>query len=132
MILEEQHRQSQEVSQPDSRRALRVPIMVLKADCSEGQKIFFGYAKNLSKTGMMIGTVNPREPGSQFWVEFSLPEPVNQVARCHCEVVWNRRYSRQHQYDPGMGLRFLDLPADIAEAIDDWIRELERQRLLRS
>ena len=79
-----------------------------------------------------IATINPREPGSQFWVEFLLPEPVNQLARCHCEVVWQRRYSKEHRYDPGMGLRFLDLPSEMAEAIDDWVRELERERFLRS
>jgi uncharacterized protein (TIGR02266 family) len=132
MILEEHQHKSDEVPQADSRQDLRVPITVLQADCTDGHKTFFGYAKNLSKGGMMIGTVNPREPGSRFWVEFPLPEPVNRVARCHCEVVWQRCYSREHRYDPGMGLRFLDLPDDMAEAIDAWVQEQERQRLLLS
>ena len=132
MILEEQRPDSEEIPEPGSRQELRTPIMVLLAGCTDGHKTFFGYAKNLSKSGMMIGTINPREPGSQFWVEFPLPEPVNRVAKCHCEVVWQRRYSRQHRYDPGMGLRFLDLPNDMAEAIDKWIHELERQELLLS
>ena len=132
MILEEPKTKSEEVPKADSRQALRIPIMVLQEACTDGHKTFFGYAKDLSKSGMMIGTINPREPGSQFWVEFQLPEPVNRVAKCHCEVVWQRRYSRDHRYDPGMGLRFLDLPADMAEAIDDWIHELEKQELLLS
>ena len=132
MILEEQTRKTEELPPSDSRHALPAPILVLQAEVTDGHKSFFGYAKDLSKSGMMIGTINPREPGSQFWVEFSLPEPINRVAKCHCEVVWQRRYSREHQYDPGMGLRFLDLPADMAEAIDEWIHELERQELLLS
>ncbi len=34
--------------------------------------------------------------------------------------------------DPGMGLRFLDLPEDDAVAIDRWIEETaRRERLLR-
>jgi len=132
MILEKQQRRGDEAPQADSRQALRVPITVVQADCVDGHKTFFGYAKNLSRSGMMIGTINPREPGSQFWVEFPLPDPVNRVATCHCEVVWQRRYSRDHRYDPGMGLRFLDLPEDMAEAIDEWVRELERQELLLS
>jgi hypothetical protein len=132
MILEEQTRTVKEARQSDSRQALRAPIMVLQTDAPDGHKRFFGYAKNLSKSGMMIGTINPREPGSRFWVEFPLPDPVNRVATCHCEVVWQRRYSREHRYDPGMGLRFLDLPEDMAEAIDEWVRELERQELLLS
>ena len=132
MILEEPKPKTEERRQADSRQALRTPIMVLQAACTDGHKTFFGYAKDLSKSGMMIGTINPREPGSQFWVEFRLPEPVNRVARCHCEVIWQRRYSHKHQYDPGMGLRFLDLPADLAEDIDAWIRELEKQELLLS
>jgi len=132
MILEEQQTQREDVAQADLRQALRAPITVLQADCTDGHKTFFGYAKNLSRGGMMIGTISPREPGSRFWVEFPLPDPVNRVARCHCEVVWQRRYSREHRYDPGMGLRFLDLPVDLADAIDEWVRELERQRLLLS
>ncbi len=132
MILEEQQTGSYDDAQPDSRQALRAPITVLRADCTDGHKTFFGYAKDLSKSGMMIATINPREPGSRFWVEFSLPEPVNRIAQCHCEVVWQRRYSREHRYDPGMGLRFLDLPEDMAEAIDGWIHELQRETLLRS
>ena len=132
MILEEQQAQREDITQTDLRQALRAPITVLQADCTDGHKTFFGYAKNLSRSGMMIGTINPREPGSRFWVEFPLPDPVNRVAKCHCEVVWQRRYSREHRYDPGMGLRFLDLPDDVADAIDEWVRELERQRLLLS
>lgn len=132
MILEEKKPMNEELPQSDSRQALRAPIMVLQAGVTDGHKYFFGYAKDLSKSGMTIGTINPREPGSQFWVEFSLPEPVNRVAKCHCEVIWQRRYSREHQYDPGMGLRFLDLPEDMAEVIDEWIHELEKQELLLS
>ncbi len=132
MILEEPTRKSEELPPADSRQALRAPIMVLQAEVTDEHKSFFGYAKDLSKSGMMIGTINPREPGSQFWVEFSLPEPINRIAKCHCEVVWQRPYSRESQYDPGMGLRFLDLPADMAEAIDEWIHQLEKQELLLS
>ena len=132
MILEERRQSSDDTPSADSRQALRTPITVLRADFDDGHKAFFGYAKNLSRGGMMIATVNPRDPGSQFSVEFRLPEPVNRLAQCHCEVVWQRCYSREHRYDPGMGLRFLDLPDDVAEAIDGWVRDLQRAEFLRS
>lgn len=105
----------------DLRRDLPRPITVLKADPHDRSKTFFGYAKNISRGGMMIGATNPREPGSRFRLEIPLPEPLDIVVTCICEVVWNRRWAKNDCHEPGMGLRFLDLAPEIAETIDDWI-----------
>jgi uncharacterized protein (TIGR02266 family) len=104
------------------RRSLRAPLIVLRVKLDDGQKSFFGYAKNISRSGFFISSVNPREPGERFHVELALPAPLGHNVRCACEVVWKRLFSKGSPYEPGMGLRFLDLPEEQAEAIDRWVR----------
>jgi hypothetical protein len=129
MRLGKQHSEAPPTIQPDIRTALHKPITVLKTDGNGGSKTFFGYAKNISRGGMMIGATNPREPGSRFLLEIPLPDPINLVVTCKCEVVWKRQWVKNSEHEPGMGLRFIDLPEDIAAAIDDWVerRTLQRQ-----
>ena len=114
---------------PDERVPLPAPITVLKSDGNGGPKTFFGYAKNISRSGMMIGATSPKEPGTRYILEIPLPDPLNLVATCTCEVVWKREWEKRKCHEPGMGLRFIDLPEDIAAAIDNWLRTeaLEQQ-----
>lgn len=126
-LLRNTSRDSGNSAHVDRRRDLPRPIMVLKANAHQNSKTFFGYAKNISRSGMMIGATNPREPGSRFRLEIPLPEPLDVVVTCICEVVWNRRWAKNGCHEPGMGLRFLDLSPEIADTIDDWI---ERENLI--
>lgn len=109
----------------DPRKNLRSPLIALRVRMDDGQKSFFGYTKNISRSGIFIGTVNPREPGSQFRVEIPLPAPLNRTVECTCEVVWKRHFTKGAPYEPGMGLRFTDLPEEIAIAIATWIDSQE-------
>ncbi len=103
------------------RKRLRSPLLVTKARMDSGGKVFFGYAKNLSRGGIFIATSNPREPGSSFLLEIDLPSPLDLTIRCSCQVIWKREYSKKSPYEPGMGLKFLDLSEEIAQQIDRWI-----------
>jgi uncharacterized protein (TIGR02266 family) len=107
--------------QEHRRKVLQVPIIILKLKKAGLQKAFFGYAKNISRGGMFIASANPQEPGSQFRVEFELPAPLARKIQCTCLVIWNRTFSESARYEPGMGLRFMDLPEDHAQLIDDWV-----------
>ncbi len=107
----------------DQRKNLRSPLLILKVKLDDGDRTFFGYAKNISKSGLFIATVNPHEPGSRFQIEVPLPEPMRTSVQCGAEVVWKRHYTRGGPYEPGMGLRFLDLPQGVAESIDGWIKD---------
>lgn len=106
---------------PHHRKALRAPLIVLRVKLDDGRKSFFGYAKNISRSGLFIATVNPRDPGERFQVELTLPAPLGHNVQCACEVVWKRLYTKGSPYEPGMGLRFLELPEEMAAAIDSWI-----------
>lgn len=105
----------------DKRRNLRSPLIALSVKLDDGRKSFFGYVTNISRSGMFVPSTNPRDPGSQIQVELQLPEPISRPVRCACEVVWQRQFRRKMDYEPGMGLRFLDLDEEVAEEIDKWV-----------
>jgi uncharacterized protein (TIGR02266 family) len=106
----------------NQRRNLRVPLIVEKLPCGDGRKTFFGYARNISRSGLFIATVNPRAPGDQFDLQVSLPTTAGFTLRCRCEVVWRRLFEQGRKHDPGMGLRFLDLPEECAAALELWLQ----------
>jgi uncharacterized protein (TIGR02266 family) len=99
---------------------LRSPIIVLKVSQESAREHLFGYAKNISRGGLFISSINPRTPGERFTISFRVPgTPIN--ALCQCEVVWMRRFKKKMKLEPGYGIRFLDLPEDVAQAIDHWV-----------
>ncbi|MHB8708213.1 MAG: PilZ domain-containing protein [Desulfuromonadales bacterium] len=116
------------VEQKDLRSSLRVPLIVEKLPCGDGYKTFFGYARNISCGGVFIATVSPREPGDQFDLQVTFPPPEAFVLQCRCEVVWKRRFERGGKFEPGMGLRFLDLPRESGAAIERWINRLTAEK----
>jgi len=110
--------------QKNQRRATRAPLIVEKIPCGDGQKTLFGYAKNISRGGLFIATVKPRELGEQFMIELTLPTNPRHTFRCLCEVVWKRHFRRKSSFEPGMGLRFVDLDNADGEKIDKWVAGL--------
>ena len=104
----------------ERRRYLREPIIVFKITEENEREHLFGYAKDISRGGLFIASINPREPGERFYITFQIPKtPI--TVRCQCEVVWTRRYNPASKLEPGYGVRFLNLSEDIASAINDWV-----------
>lgn len=112
-----------QAEQQNQRQTIRFPLIVEKIPCGDARKTFFGYAKNISRGGLYIATVKPREPGEEFTIELTLPKPSRFILRCRCQVVWKRHFVRNCSLEPGMGLRFIDLPEDAAAIIDAWVAE---------
>ncbi|MCK5236974.1 MAG: PilZ domain-containing protein, partial [Deltaproteobacteria bacterium] len=82
---------------PNRRTDLRLDLLVLEVKGVSESGVFFGYAKNLSGTGMFVATVNPRAVGENFTVSFTLPfEPFVAVSSL-CRVAWTR------EFDPEKG-----------------------------
>ena len=113
--------------QLNKRKNLRSPILTLRVKLDDGQKVFFGYAKNISSTGMFISSVNPKDPGQAYQVEIPLPAPIHKTIQCTCEVIWKRQFEKKCPYEPGMGLRFVDMNAETASAIERWVLETQEQ-----
>ncbi len=107
----------------DLRSNLRAPLIVQKVAIDSDRPVFFGYSKNISRSGLFIATTNPIEPGEQIELEIPLPAPIATTIRCRCEVVWKRPLGKHLPFEPGMGLKFLDMPESVAEKIDYWIKQ---------
>ena len=112
-----------EVEQKSQRLATRVPLIVEKIPVEDGQKSFFGYAKNISRGGLFIATVKPREVGEEFTIELTLPLAPRHLIRCRSEVIWKRHFKKKDRHEPGMGLRFLDLSDADSDKINRWVEE---------
>lgn len=104
------------------RRILAPPLLIVRQWEADGATTFFGYARNISRTGLFIGTVNPREPGARFDLQIPIP-PLQRCVACRCEVIWQRHFSKDCHDEPGMGLKFIDLPEEVGAALDAWVRE---------
>lgn len=120
--METQENQESDQKIPDKRKMLRYPIIILKVTEEGLKEHLFGYAKNISRSGLFIQSVNPREPGEQFTISFQIPNTEIRV-RCQCEVVWMRKYHLKDSVEPGYGVRFLDVSPGVADAIEQWIKQ---------
>ena len=103
----------------DRRRGLRSPIIVFKVKEEDDRGHLFGYAKNISRSGLFITSINPRSPGEQFTISFHIPDTQISI-RCRCEVVWMRKYDSATKVEPGYGVRFLDISKETAQTIHAW------------
>lgn len=112
--------QQQTASGPDRRAYPRSPVVVREARCISGMEVFFGYAQNVSRSGLFIATSKRRSAGEIYDIQFSLPGGERQF-HCKARVVWVRPYSQGSPYPPGFGLQFIDLPDQEAEEIDNWV-----------
>jgi hypothetical protein len=70
---------------------------------------------------MFIATINPKNVGEEFTIEF-IPPTMNTHVNCRCQVRWRREYNAKSSYEPGMGIKFLDLNDGTREIIDAWVK----------
>lgn len=106
---------------PGKRICRRGQLIEFKITEESGQgECFPGYAKNISRGGILIVSTNPREAGERFHITFQIPD-TDITIRCQCEVVWTAKYDPETKLEPGYGIRFIDLPEDITIRIDNWV-----------
>jgi len=107
----------------DLRQNLRSPLIIQKIHIDADRPVFFGYSKNLSRSGLFIATTNNIAIGDQLDLEIPLPIADRPVVRCRCEVVWRRPLGKHLPFEPGIGLKFIDMPKEVSQQIDDWIKD---------
>ncbi len=104
----------------ERRRDLRVPLRVLRVESEHNGEVFFGYAVNISNTGLCIQTSNPKVTGTKIHISFTLPSQKEKID-CNAEVIWHRNFTGPKAPPPGMGLRFIELPTATLEMIQRFI-----------
>jgi len=109
----------------DHRYWLPSPLLVLEVKGKGYERIFIGYAENLSLGGLMLSTPKRLKPGDQFPVEFVLPDRKTTVS-CTCEVVW-KRDNQPGSPPTGVGLRFVGVGPAAKKVLDQWVRREGKQ-----
>jgi len=109
----------------DRRYWLPSPLLVLEVKGKGYDRIFLGYAENLSLGGLMMSTPKRLKPGDQFPVEFVLPDRKTTVS-CTCEVVW-KRDGQPGSPPTGVGLRFVGVGPAAKKVLDQWVRREGKQ-----
>jgi uncharacterized protein (TIGR02266 family) len=105
----------------ERRVAERAPVMVLEVRGKSYDRIFVGYAENISRSGLFFSAANPPAVGSTFPVEFVLPDNRTMV-QCTCRVVWQHRYNTSGRPSVGVGVEFVDLDGLKRTLIDQWVK----------
>jgi len=101
------------------------PLLVLEVRGKEYERVFIGYAENLSLGGLMLSTPKQIKPGDRFPVQFVLPDRTSTV-NCTCEVVW-KKDSHPGVPSTGVGLRFVGIGDESRKVLDQWIRREGKQ-----
>ena len=82
-----------------------------------------GFTKDVSETGLFIRTNGVSRPGTTVQVELQFPD---RSFRLWARVVWAKKVPAQlaHILDCGMGVCFIDPPADWLEYCREWKAKL--------
>lgn len=94
----------------DRRLESRLPVD-LWVEAEEGEALYFQRVGNLSAGGAYFTQTVPHPVGTKVRLRFSLQDAPGEI-ECHGEIV-----SALALGDPGMGVKFLDLPEPIQERI---------------
>jgi uncharacterized protein (TIGR02266 family) len=107
------------MSQEHGRRAARVELDVEITMTSE-HTFWSGFTSNVSTGGVFVATDRLLPLGSRVSFELALP-PSDRGWQLTGEVRWLREKALSDDIPAGLGLQFVDLPDDAAEAIKEFI-----------
>lgn len=83
----------------------------------EGDHNFFvGFGENISEGGLFVATHSLREIGSIIRLTFHLPDRAVPI-EVEAVVRWLRLFNETSDVPPGLGLQFVDLSDEDAQAI---------------
>jgi uncharacterized protein (TIGR02266 family) len=105
------------------RSSSRIPVQT-QVDLSSDSNVFTGFSTNLSEGGVFVATLNLLPVGTAVDLTFSLPGKVRIAVQG--EVRWTREVDdRAPDVFPGVGVRFVDLSPEAAQAIHRFVADRE-------
>jgi CheY-like chemotaxis protein len=103
---------------PVKRKNIRTPLnfMALVEFHDEINEL---YATTLSQQGVFLRTITPFKPGTELEILFKIDQdgPIKLKGR----VLYVIRLSPERRREPGMGIRFIDVPPDIKKRINSFV-----------
>jgi PilZ domain len=98
----------------------RMIIPATRVRIFDENKDSFGFARNISSSGMLVQTVRLCKVDEVINIEFELPS-LNLNIKCRSKVVWREEPNWKTSTARG-GLKFLDLDLSAADKIENWIQ----------
>jgi uncharacterized protein (TIGR02266 family) len=96
----------------------------LEVNVQSEHNFYAGLAENLSAGGLFIATHTLQKVGSRIELSLRMPD-CEQVFQIAGEVRWVRVYNETSDTSPGLGIRFVELPAGAIEAIGRFLGQRE-------
>ncbi len=96
----------------------------LDVSLGSDHNFYAGFVENISAGGVFVATHVLKPVGEHLELTIHLPdreEPLHAVG----EVRWVREYSEASDVPPGMGVRFVQLPAGAQAAIERFLEHRE-------
>jgi len=105
------------------RSSSRIPMQT-QVDMTSDSNVFTGFSTNLSEGGVFVATVNLLPVGTPVDLTFTLPGRTRITVKG--EVRWTREIDdRVPDVFPGVGVRFVELGVDAAQALHKFVAERE-------
>ncbi len=102
------------------RTSPRLPIK-MRVEIEEGKPEKVLASVNLSEGGMYLRALEPLPEGTILHIKFTLPHDTDAIALT-AEVVRSLTLGTRLEIEPGMGLRFIDMPEDTLLRIRHFIQ----------
>ena len=81
------------------------------------------YARDISRGGLYVVTESPFRRGDRFTLRLQLPGQEEKM-NLSCEVAWTRK--EEGRAGTGMGVKFLEMPAEHEALLKPFVTTLER------
>ena len=108
---------------PEDQRRFERSECKVEVTLESESNFYNGFTENMSTGGLFIATYDTKEIGEKVSMEFTLPGRPDPIS-VKGEVRWLRDLNPMTpDMTPGMGVRFIDLPAEAAAAITDFITQ---------
>ena len=103
----------------ERRRELRVPVQMFVEE-SHDHATYFQHSSNLSRGGVFLEKTIPHPVGTRVTLQFTLPGDKTAI-KLHAEIV----SALEGEPQLGMGVKFVDAPAETVRRIEDFIAQHE-------
>jgi uncharacterized protein (TIGR02266 family) len=108
------------MAESDRRTGIRIPVQMWVEEQSK-DGLYFQRSANLSAGGIFLEKTIPHPIGTQVMLQFTLPQE-EQPIRVRGEIV----NAAAEEGELGMGIKFLDLPADAVARIQRFVSDRSR------
>jgi uncharacterized protein (TIGR02266 family) len=117
-------RKMSEYPDPEGRRAHARFAVDIDVTVASDHNFYQGFAENISAGGIFIATHLIKPVGSKIDLSICLPG-ISTVIQGVGEVRWVRDYNESSNVPPGMGIRFVELSSESAQAITSFLAHRE-------